>query len=299
MVPSSTAASSANAPVEPKPTTRSPGENSEPSGASRTTPANSLPSTKGRSGLYWYRSRLSSRSGKLIPAALTSTSTSRSPRTGSATSPTSSASGPSVRVTCTARTRSLLSSASAATAPHRPRPRPAGVGIRPASGGQVRAKRSESAPRQGVPRPARQERTMAPQTYPAPSPGQPANPYGAPAGPYGAPGSPYGPPPAGFGYPQQPPQPKKNTGKIVGGIVGALVLVAGAVVGALLLFGTKTLDDAKLTDLIATATTNAGAEASDISCPGDVEVQKGNTFTCTATVDGQQVTYQVTQTDDE
>jgi hypothetical protein len=137
---------------------------------------------------------------------------------------------------------------------------------------------------------------MAQQTYPA-------APFGQPANPYGAPGTPYGPPPGGPGYGYQPPQPpqppKKNTGKIVGGIIGALVLIGGAVVGAIVLFSPKYLDAAKLQDLIASSTKDAGAEATGISCPTDIEPQKGGTFTCTATVDGQQVTYTVTQTDDK
>jgi hypothetical protein len=134
---------------------------------------------------------------------------------------------------------------------------------------------------------------MAQQTYPA-------APFGQPANPYGAPGTPYGPPPGGPGYGYQPPQqPKKNTGKIVGGIIGALVLIGGAVVGAILLLSPKYLDAAKLQDLIASSTKDAGAEATGIACPTDVEPQKGGTFTCTATVDGQQVSYTVTQTDDQ
>ena len=84
--------------------TRSPAVKPEPSGASRTVPATSLPSRKGRSGFIWYSPRDSSRSGKTTPAASTSMSTWPSPTVGSSTSATSTASGPSSRTTCTART---------------------------------------------------------------------------------------------------------------------------------------------------------------------------------------------------
>ena len=54
--------------------TRSPGANPAPSDALRTTPATSLPGTKGSGGLSWYSPRDCSTSGKATPAARTSTS---------------------------------------------------------------------------------------------------------------------------------------------------------------------------------------------------------------------------------
>ena len=55
--------------------TRSPARTVAPSGALRTTPATSLPGTKGSSGLTWYSPRVWRTSGKDTPAACTSTTT--------------------------------------------------------------------------------------------------------------------------------------------------------------------------------------------------------------------------------
>src|SRR4051794_34216618 len=101
------AATSANPPSPGKAATRSPGEKPEPSGADRTIPATSEPGTNGSGGLIWYCPRLCSTSGKVTPAACTSTTTSPSPD-GSSTSATWRADGPSSVWTCTARTRALL-----------------------------------------------------------------------------------------------------------------------------------------------------------------------------------------------
>ena len=114
---------------------------------------------------------------------------------------------------------------------------------------------------------------------------------------YGAPGAAYGPPGGGYGY-QQPP--KKKTGLIVGSIIGAVILIGGLVVGAIFLFGSKTLDSAdaqkQVTDI---AQQQLGVTLEGVSCPTDVEVQAGSSFTCTATVDGQDVSFTVTQKDDQ
>ncbi|MBB3082690.1 DUF4333 domain-containing protein [Geodermatophilus sabuli] len=125
---------------------------------------------------------------------------------------------------------------------------------------------------------------------PVGAPGQPAAPYGQ---------SPCGPPPAGFG-PPQPPAPRKKTGAIVGAVVGVLVLVAGLAVGAVLLFGTTTIDTAEAERQIATLTEEqVGVAAADVSCPEDVEAEAGGTFSCTATLDGQPIRFTVEQTDAE
>jgi hypothetical protein len=127
---------------------------------------------------------------------------------------------------------------------------------------------------------------MTQQTYPTPSYGQP----------YGTPPAGFGPPAGPYGYPQ-PPR-KKRTGALVGGIVAAVVLVAGAVVGALLLFGPKHIDDAKVEAGVAALTReNFGVAAGDVQCPADVKAEAGGTFRCTATVDGQHATFTVTQKD--
>jgi len=120
-----------------------------------------------------------------------------------------------------------------------------------------------------------------------------------PAGGYGQPTPPFGPPPAGFGAPQ-PPAPRRRTAAIVGSIVGALVLIGGLVVGALFLFGGKVLDTAEAErQLVQLTEEQVGLAATDVQCPDDVALEAGTVTTCTATLDGQPVSFTVEQTDDE
>jgi hypothetical protein len=139
---------------------------------------------------------------------------------------------------------------------------------------------------------------MTQQTYPTPPFGPSAPQYGPPpAAPYGPPATPYGPPAAGFG---QPPAPRKRTGAIVGAVVAAVLVLGGLVVGAVLLFGTKTLDTAEAERQIARITEEqAGVAPTDVSCPSDIEAESGATFACSASLDDQPITFTVTQTDDE
>ena len=138
---------------------------------------------------------------------------------------------------------------------------------------------------------------MTQSTFPPAGVQQPyGQPYGPPPG-FGGPGAPYGQPGPGFGY-QQPP--KKKTGLIVGSIVGVLILIGGLVVGALLLFGTRTIDQADAQEQVTgLAEQLTGVAPEELSCPADVEVQAGSSFTCTGTVEGQDVSFTVGQTDDE
>jgi hypothetical protein len=129
---------------------------------------------------------------------------------------------------------------------------------------------------------------MASQTYPTPPSGPSAPQYGPPA---------YGPP-AG-GYASAPP-PRKRTGAIVGGIVAAVVVLGGLVVGALIWFGSTTLDTAEAERQIAQLTQDqAGIAPTDVACPADIEAESGATFTCTASLEDQPISFTVTQTDDE
>jgi hypothetical protein len=129
---------------------------------------------------------------------------------------------------------------------------------------------------------------MAQQTYPTPS-------FGPSSPQYGPPAAPYGPPPTGFG---QPPAPRKRTGAIVSAVVAAVVLLGGLAVGALLLFGTKTLDTAEVERQIAQLTEGqAGVAPTDVSCPADIEAESGATFACSASLEDQPITFTVTQTD--
>ena len=81
--PDGNATRSAHAPSMLKPVTRCPTLKPESAGAERTTPATSVPGTNGGSSLSWYSPLISSRSGKLTPAAPTSTTTMPSPATSS------------------------------------------------------------------------------------------------------------------------------------------------------------------------------------------------------------------------
>src|SRR4051812_32393217 len=133
-----------------------------------------------------------------------------------------------------------------------------------------------------------EEDTMTQSTFPPPPPGvqqpygqqsygQPA--YGQPG--FGGPGTPYGQQNPGFGY-QQPP--KKKTGLIVGSLVGAFILIGGLVVGALFLFGSKTIDQADAQrEVTQLGEQLLGAAPEGVSCPADVEVKSGGTFSCSAT----------------
>ncbi len=130
---------------------------------------------------------------------------------------------------------------------------------------------------------------MTQQTYPTPS-------FGSPA-PYGPPASPYGPPAAGFG---QPPAPRKRTGAVVGAVVAAVLVLGGLAVGALLLFGPKTLGTADAERQIAQLTEDqAGVAPTDVTCPADIEAEAGATFACSASLEDQPITFTVTQTDDD
>ena len=123
--------------------------------------------------------------------------------------------------------------------------------------------------------------------YPQGPPG-----YGQPQpfGPPGQPGQPaYGAP---YGQPNfaPPNQPSKRWYQrwwvwLVAAI--ALIIVALVIVGAL--FGNKYQLETK----IKSALQNAGHTASNVSCPNNINTDKGHTYVCTATVDGQQTSLNI------
>ena len=105
-------------------------------------------------------------------------------------------------------------------------------------------------------------------------------------------------------YPAPPapaPQPRRSSaGKIIGIILAALVILGGLAAGALFLFGKPLIDETKVQAEIVRITRDAsGLAPTDVRCPTDVPLQAGNVFTCTAQLDGQQVTYTVKQNDDQ
>jgi hypothetical protein len=130
---------------------------------------------------------------------------------------------------------------------------------------------------------------MAQQTYPTPSFGPPALQYGQAA--------PYGPPATGLG---QPPAPRRHTGAIIAAVIAGVLVLGGLAVGAVLLFGTKTLDTADAERQIAQLIEDqAGVAPSDVTCPADIEAEAGATFTCSASLEDQPIDFTVTQTDDD
>ena len=132
--------------------------------------------------------------------------------------------------------------------------------------------------------------------------------YGGPAttSPPGAPAALRqrpGPSAPGFpphAYPPLPPAPKRSTGTIVGIVAAVLVLLGGLGTAALFVFGFRTVDPASVQQEIVRITQTAvGVAAADVRCPAEIPAQAGGTFDCTATVDGQPVTYDVRQDDDQ
>ena len=126
---------------------------------------------------------------------------------------------------------------------------------------------------------------------PAPQPGAPS--YGPPQPPYGTGSVPPG-------YPPLPPAPKRSTGKVVGVVVAVLVLLGGLAAAALFVFGPRTVQpDSVQQEIVRITQTAVGVIPADVRCPDEIRAQAGGTFACTATVDGQPVTYGVRQDDDQ
>jgi hypothetical protein len=136
---------------------------------------------------------------------------------------------------------------------------------------------------------------MTQQVHPT---GSPLPSYGPP--PTGYAPAPYGPPVAAYGPPPVPAPRRPRTGTVVAAVAGGVVAVAGLGVAALVVFGTPTLDVADVESEIHRLTQEQATLApTGVSCPADVAVESGATFSCSATLDGQPVTYTVRQTDDE
>jgi hypothetical protein len=135
---------------------------------------------------------------------------------------------------------------------------------------------------------------MTQQTYPTP-------PFGPVAPQYGPPASSFGHPAPGFGQPPiQPPPSRSRTGVIIGAVLAGVLLLGGLAVAAVLLFGTKTLNSSEAERLISQATEDqSGVVPTDVSCPTDIEAEAGATFTCSALLEGQPISFTVTQTDDD
>jgi hypothetical protein len=60
------------------------------------------------------------------------------------------------------------------------------------------------------------------------------------------------------------------------------------------------LDETKVAKAVVDTTKKQlGIEPQNVQCPSDVATKQGGAFTCTATLDGQAITYQLNQTDDK
>lgn len=84
--------------------------------------------------------------------------------------------------------------------------------------------------------------------------------------------------------------------------IGAAAVVIGALLGGCTISGwtTKQIDEEKAQELIDQSLEEelSGIEVSSVKCP-EREAKKGDVFTCTATIDGQSLEVEVTQTNDE
>jgi hypothetical protein len=92
-----------------------------------------------------------------------------------------------------------------------------------------------------------------------------------------------------------------GTGLAVAGVViGAIGTLFYVGVGLLLALATPTLETSQIETRISSATAQAaGTAPTAVSCPDSIDVAPGTTFTCTATVDGQNLPFTVTQKDDQ
>jgi hypothetical protein len=122
--------------------------------------------------------------------------------------------------------------------------------------------------------------------------GQP--PYGQPGyGPqYGMPGQPYGAPATG------PPQ-KSKVG-LIAALTGLILLLIAGVVVTVLAMQSTVLDPAAVERDVAAQFEQREGVAIDLTCAEEMEVDEGDSYRCTGvTADGEDVTLQITITDEE
>lgn len=167
---------------------------------------------------------------------------------------------------------------------------PGGYGQQPAFGQQPGYGQPYGAPQYGQ--------------QPAPNPYDQSNPYGQ-QNAYGQqpafgqqPGQSYGAPPPGG------EQSGKKSGKGLWiGIVVTVVLLAAA--GVVLfwkpgLLNSTVFDQERMeSDIQRVLQDSYGLSVESVSCPADQKVEEGHTFTCDATVDGQQQSVKITVVSDE
>ncbi len=139
---------------------------------------------------------------------------------------------------------------------------------------------------QGYGQPPQSPQGYGPQGY-----AQPPTPYGQQYGQqYGQ--SAYGSGPFGA------TQPAKNRTPLILAIVAGAVLLGVIIVAVLVANRTKTFDQGALQNGVQSVLGgDYGEDVSAVSCPADQAVRDGGTFTCTATISGNQTPVRVTMTD--
>lgn len=119
--------------------------------------------------------------------------------------------------------------------------------------------------------------------------------FAGPSHPYGAP--PF--PPAAPPFPPAAPPPRRRTGLVVGIVLGVVVLLGAAAVTAFLLLAPARLDvDDVRSEIVRVTQEEVGIVPVDVACPETIDVAAGTVTTCTATLDGQPLSYGVRQDDD-
>ena len=81
--------------------------------------------------------------------------------------------------------------------------------------------------------------------------------------------------PQQFAPPPPPPAAPKgrSAGAVIGAIAGVVTLLAGLAIGALFLFGTKTLDETQVeAEIVELTEQSAGVAPTGVECPDDIAV---------------------------
>jgi Domain of unknown function (DUF4333) len=107
--------------------------------------------------------------------------------------------------------------------------------------------------------------------------------------------------------PTAPTPAPRRTGRVVGVVVAVLVVLGGLGAAALSLSGTTILPTTTNTvqpesvqnEIVRLTQAAVQVTPADVRCPEGVTARPGGTFTCTAFVDTQLVTYWVQQNDDK
>ena len=174
----------------------------------------------------------------------------------------------------------------------------------------------QSAPPYGEPTPT-YVRPPVPGAGPVPGPGTAPQPAAQPGGTYGQPAWPqapqYGGPPPQYGaapyqqpmyappggpYGPPPPAQKSKVG-LIAAITGGILLVIVGVVVLVMALQSTVLDPASVERDVAAQFEEREGVAISLSCPEDMEVDKGATYECSGTTaDDEDVTLQITIQDE-